>query len=184
MDTSLWARAVRSEGRPSCSPVLQALIRYTVYRERRPDGRRSFCFGLCGLQTVLRFSICHRAPAGARRSGPGGERRRSEGAKVCRLRRAVGSGACAVERPPVVPCPPSRHDDSRPANAGPIIFWTEKDRAPAAQRGGGRGFLPYYQAVRVMTLLKPNQPRASRKAPVRVSRTSQAVPEVYSGARI
>ena len=135
MDTSLWARAVRSEGRPSRSPVQQALIRYTVYRERRPDGRRSFCFGLCGLQTVLRFSICHRAPAGARRSGPGGERRRSEGAKVCRLRRAVGSGACAVERPPVVPCPPSRHDDSRPANAGPIIFWTEKDRA---RRPNGR----------------------------------------------
>lgn len=126
---------VRSEGRPSCASVQQALIRYTVYRERRPDGRRSFCFGLCGLQTVLRFSICHRAPAGARRSGPGGERRRSEGAKVCRLRRAVGSGACAVERPPVVPCPPSRHDDSRPANAGPIIFWTEKDRA---RRPNGR----------------------------------------------
>ena len=33
MDTSLRTRAVRSEGRPSCSPVLQALILLSVTPE-------------------------------------------------------------------------------------------------------------------------------------------------------
>ena len=38
---------VRSEGRPSRSPVQQALILFPQYRERRPSGRR-FLFAMAG----------------------------------------------------------------------------------------------------------------------------------------
>ena len=60
MDTSLWAGAVRSEGRPSCSPVLQALILLSVTPEN--FGFPGFSFAKVDISNLLAYFFALNPP--------------------------------------------------------------------------------------------------------------------------
>ena len=60
MDTSLRTRAIRSEGRPSCSPVLQALILLSVTPEN--FGFPGFSFVKVDISNLLAYFFALNPP--------------------------------------------------------------------------------------------------------------------------